>query len=259
MKQLLNIRALKKLILGFFLYLPLLVTSIVPAFANNDLLNQAYDEAKRYDYIVNPGNDKKAVGAQLFNSSVNVSLTDNLWRWCFKWPEWKKEIVDIKSLYCKSIWWFAVTKRWCYQLKTGEPNNTKKNDCLFPLLIRHDTKDDQCLIPTDSNFTNIDTDKDLKPFCASLWYDYNVAAVQVSTSEPYLVRLTKLILRITIAISVSIIIFAGISYILAFGDAAKQKKAQNIVIYALGGIFIWLSSLAIVELALSITKSSLKF
>jgi hypothetical protein len=80
-----------------------------------------------------------------------------------------------------------------------------------------------------------------------------------NTSEPYLIRLTKLILRITIAISVSIIIFAGISYILAFGDAAKQKKAQNIVIYALGGIFIWLSSLAIVELALSITKSSLKF
>lgn len=30
-------------------------------FANNDLLNQAFDEAKRYDYIINPGNTKDAV------------------------------------------------------------------------------------------------------------------------------------------------------------------------------------------------------
>jgi hypothetical protein len=69
------INSFKKLILGFFLYLPLLVTSITPTFANNDLLNQAYDEAKRYDYIVNPGNDKNAVGAQVFNPTANVNLT----------------------------------------------------------------------------------------------------------------------------------------------------------------------------------------
>lgn len=156
-----NINYFKKLILGFFLYLPLLLTTVIPTFANNDLLNQAYDEAKRYDYVVNPGNDKNAVWAQVFNPTTNINLV---------WP--------------------------------------------------------------------------------NAW---------VNTSEPYLIRLTKLILRITIAISVSIIIFAGISYILAFGDAGKQKKAQNIIIYALGGIFIWLSSLAIVELTLSITKSSLKF
>ncbi len=72
------INSFKKSILGLFLYLPLLVISIAPTFANNDLLNQAFDEAKRYDYIVNPGNDKDAAAAQIFNSSINVSFTDNL-------------------------------------------------------------------------------------------------------------------------------------------------------------------------------------
>lgn len=130
-------------------------------FANNDLLNQAFDEAKRYDYIINPGNTKDAVWAQVFNPSVDITLLgSNQW-------------VDVK--------------------------------------------------------------------------------------EPYLVRLTKLILRITIALSVSIIIFAGIQYMLSLGDEAKRKKAQNTAIYAALGILIWLGSLAIVELVLSITKSSIEF
>lgn len=39
-------------------------------YSNNDLLNQAYKEAKTYDYIINPGNDKDAVGGQVFNPSL---------------------------------------------------------------------------------------------------------------------------------------------------------------------------------------------
>lgn len=148
------------MILGFSFSLILIPSFSLPLFATNDLLNQAYDEAKRYDYVINPGNDKNTVWKQIFNPTADITL-----------------------------------------------------------------------------------------------FGPNAGA---DVKEPYLIRLTKLILRITIAISVSIVIFAGISYILAFGDAWKQKKAQNIVIYALWGIFIGLASLAIVELALSITKSSLK-
>jgi high-affinity K+ transport system ATPase subunit B len=62
-----------------------------------------------------------------------------------------------------------------------------------------------------------------------------------------------------IAISVSIIIYGGISYSLSFGDEKKQLAARNVVIYALTGILIGLASLAIIELVLSITKSSLHF
>lgn len=130
----------------------------INVFASNDLLNQAYDEAKKYDYVVNPGNDKNAVWWQVFNDTKVI----NIW-----------------------------------------------------------SKDEK--------------------------------------KEPYLIRLTKLILRVMIALSVSIIIYGGISYSLSFGDTKKQEKARNIVIYALAGIFIWLASLAIIELVLSITKSSFRF
>ena len=246
------------MILGFFLWLSVTISLWIYTHANNDLLNQAFDEAKRYDYILNPGNDKKAVGSQLFNSSININFTDNFWKWCFRWPKGKEELVDIKSLYCKSIWWFAITKRWCFEKNSGKFISSFKKNCSSPLYIWHESNNDQCLMG-NLTFRDINVDKDLKPYCQSLWYDYDIPAIQIWANEPYLIRFTKLILRITIAISISIILFAGISYILAFGDAAKQKKAINIIIYALGGIFIWLSSLAIVELALSITKSSLKF
>lgn len=155
-----NICIIKKAILWFF---SILVCSSFGflAIGTNDLLNQAFDQAKTYDYVVNPGNDKDSVGSQIFNPTTDVTIFG--------------------------------------------PN------------------------------------------------------AGLNTKEPYLIRLTKLILRITIAISVSIILFAGISYITAFGDTGKQKKAQTMIIYALWWIFIWLASLAIVELALSITKSSIKF
>lgn len=134
------------------------------AFWSNDLLNQVFDESKRYDTIINPGNSKDAVWWQVFNKTTEVSV-------------------------------------------------------------------------------NFDGGK----------------VIQSQSQEPYLIRLTKLILRISIAAAVPIIIRSGIMYITAFGDPAKQKKAQNIAIYALMGIFLSLSSLAIIELVLSITKNSLEF
>ena len=132
---------------------------------NNDLLNQVFDESKRYDTVINPGNSKDAVGWQVFNKTTQVDI--NL------------------------VGWGKV--------------------------------------------------------------------IQSQSQEPYLVRLTKLILRISIAAAVPIIIWSGIMYMTAFGDANKQKKAQNIAIYALLWIFLGLSSLAIIELVLSITKNSLAF
>jgi hypothetical protein len=133
--------------------------------AVNDLLNKAFDEAKKYDYIINPGNTKEAVGWQVFNPTVDINI-----------------------------------------LSGGKLN-----------------------------------DKD------------NI----INIKEPYYIRITKLILRVMIAISVSIIIFAWISYALAFGEGAKQKKAQDMVIYALLGVLLGLWALAIIQLTLTITKSTL--
>ena len=152
-----------KLIVGSLLGLFGLVAFFTTTHATNDLLNKAFDEAKKYDYIINPGNDKEAVGGQVFNPTVDVNLL-------------------------------------------GEDGKPK---------------------------------------------------ITTELKEPYYIRITKLILRVMIAISVSIIIFAGISYALAFGDGAKQKKAQNMVLYALLGVLLGLGALAIIQLTLTITKSTL--
>ncbi len=149
---------LYRFFISFFIISFFAILNIAPLYANNDLLNQAFDEAKTYDTVINPGNDKDAVGWQVFNKTLEVNI--------------------------------------------GGTTEFK---------------------------------------------------------EPYLIRFTKLILRITIAISVPIIIWAGIMYATAFWEPNKQKKAQNIVIYALAGIFLALSSLAIVQLVLSITRNSLEF
>jgi len=140
-------------------------STVLSVYANNDLLNQAFEEAKKYDVVVNPGNDKNAVWGQVFNETKEVKIKISNWS-----------------------------------------------------------------IKTES-----------------------------TSKEPYIIRLTKLILRVMIAISVSIIIYGGISYSLSFGDEKKQLAARNVVIYALTGILIGLASLAIIELVLSITKSSLRF
>ncbi|MFA7284238.1 MAG: hypothetical protein WC004_00250 [Candidatus Absconditabacterales bacterium] len=128
-------------------------------YANNDLLNQAFDESKRYDTVINPGNDKGAVGGQVFTKTLEV----------------------------------------------------------------------------------------------------NIGGGGTERKEPYLVRFTKLILRVTIALAVPIIIRAGIMYATAFGDPGKQKKARSTAIYALLGILLALSSLAIIQLVLSVTRSSIEF
>lgn len=78
-----------------------------------------------------------------------------------------------------------------------------------------------------------------------------------SLEEPYIIRITKLIIRITVALSVSIVIIWGIMYIVAFGDEGKQKKARNVIIYALIWVLIALSALAVVQLTTTITKNSL--
>lgn len=77
------------------------------------------------------------------------------------------------------------------------------------------------------------------------------------TVEPYVIRITKLIIRVGVALSVSIIILWGILYIVAFGDEGKQKKARTMIIYALVWLLISLAALAIVQLATTITRNSL--
>jgi hypothetical protein len=94
-----------QLIVGSLLGLFSLLAFFSITYANNDLLNKAFDEAKKYDYIINPGNDKEAVGGQVFNPTVDISLNDNFGKGCFIGG--KEDSVDLRRRYCeeKTLIW----------------------------------------------------------------------------------------------------------------------------------------------------------
>lgn len=77
------------------------------------------------------------------------------------------------------------------------------------------------------------------------------------TVQPLYIRVIKFILRATLVIGVSMGIILGIRYILAQGDSASEKKIVWYIWNIAFGVIIALSALVIVNLAQSITKSTL--
>jgi len=81
--------------------------------------------------------------------------------------------------------------------------------------------------------------------------------VQVANRDPLLVRLTKFILRLTIVLSITMIIYTGIRYMMAVGTEEGTKTARQNLLYIVLGIILAMMSYAIIILLQSITFSSL--
>jgi len=82
---------------------------------------------------------------------------------------------------------------------------------------------------------------------------------QLVTVQPLYIRVIKFILRATLVIGISMGIILGIRYILAQGDAAEEKKIIGYLWNIAFGILIALAAIVIVELAQSITRSTIPF
>jgi hypothetical protein len=87
-----------------------------------------------------------------------------------------------------------------------------------------------------------------------LWEDPNI---DTSTREPLLVRFTKFFLRLTIVLSVTMIIYTGIRYILAAWEEEWVKNARQNLVYIILGILLALMSLGIITLIESVGFSTL--
>lgn len=97
---------------------------------------------------------------------------------------------------------------------------------------------------------------DQRKFCEEiLWGDFYVDVVQ--TEAPLIVRITKLLLRITMILSVTMVIYNGILWIIESSKWTEVKNAKNNIIFIVVGILIALMSLSIINLISSITVSSL--
>jgi len=84
------------------------------------------------------------------------------------------------------------------------------------------------------------------------WWQWDI----IVEREPLLVRITKFLLRITIVLSISMTIYAGIRYMLAWSEEGTKNARQNLI-YIVWGILLAMMSYGIIILLQSITFSSL--
>lgn len=97
-------------------------------------------------------------------------------------------------------------------------------------------------------------------FCTNiLGWTYNNSLIQgsITTEAPLIVRIAKFLLRITMVLSVTMVIFNGIMWIIESSKWAEVKDAKKNITLIIVGILISLMSLGIINLISSITISSL--
>jgi len=97
-------------------------------------------------------------------------------------------------------------------------------------------------------------------FCTDvLWWTWDSSSISMSgtTQAPLIVRIAKFLLRITMVLSVTMVIFNGIMWILESSKWSEVKDAKKNITLIIAWILISLMSLGIINLISSITVSSL--
>ncbi|MFA6256299.1 MAG: hypothetical protein WC606_03875 [Candidatus Absconditabacterales bacterium] len=86
-------------------------------------------------------------------------------------------------------------------------------------------------------------------------WDATIAGI--TTEAPLIVRIAKFLLRITMVLAVTMVIFNGIMWIIESSKGAEVKDAKKNITLIVVGILIALMSLSIINLISSLTVSSL--
>lgn len=198
---------------------------------NGDFLEQAFAPSKAQNTVVNPGNNAQAVGNEILREGVTLSLQNNFGQGCFI----NNTLVpNFQQLYCEQWLWGVVDNNF---LST---NNCIVNGTSYPLWANW---------PQESN---------MSVFCGQvLWWDRDVPVLQWWVRPPLIVRITKFILRMTIVLAVTMVIFNGLRYVLAAWDEGKMQEAHKNLGYIIWGVILALLSLVIITLINSLTFGTL--
>jgi hypothetical protein len=107
----------------------------------------------------------------------------------------------------------------------------------------------------NEQFVNIDEND-----CTEQWGDWNIQAISASTNPPLIVRITKFLLRMTIVLSITMVIYNAVIYMIEVlgGKDRKTADAKKNIIWVVAGVIIALMSVGIINLIVSIPKSSVK-
>lgn len=78
----------------------------------------------------------------------------------------------------------------------------------------------------------------------------------LGSSDSFLTNIAKFLLNLTVVLGVSMLIIAGIYFLLSLWDESKAKKATKAIVYIILWIVLALSSVAIIYLIKSITTNT---
>lgn len=107
----------------------------------------------------------------------------------------------------------------------------------------------------DNQYTSYTEDE-----CSIRGWDRNVSVLDTNSREPLMVRITKFLLRLTIVLSITMVIVNAIIYMIDVmnGKDISSSESKKNLIFVAWGIVLALSSVGIINLIWSVTKSSLQ-
>ena len=218
--------------LGIILWLFCIINVYLETHAE-DLLQKAFYQAKTQETVINLGDTKNAVGNEILRQSVGIQ--SNLWQWCFLNGS---QVTTVRKQACE------VTFGWTFATVNGS-------------LADAELYVNQCTLPGGGTHTI--TNDDAKAYCEQvLWGDRNVPVLTTTTQAPLIVQIAKWMLRLTIVLSITMVIYNGIFYIVESAKGGEVKEATKNLGLIVAGILVALLSLWIINLISSIGVSTLK-
>ncbi len=184
-----------------------------------DLLDIAFQASKQADHVISMGETKDAVGNEIFRGGTQVNAKVGLINQCYR------PIPNVDSVTCKDRGWFSAL---------GQNNQFV---CVNPKAI--DGVSDETI-------------------CQQKWWlRTKIKGLDTNKQPSYIVRMTKLFLRLCVWLAVTMLMIIGVQVVIDGMGSGEIKSHVKNIWYVVAWLLLALSALGIIELLQSIGRSSL--
>ncbi len=97
-------------------------------------------------------------------------------------------------------------------------------------------------------------------WCLEIWWERRKELIDIQSQAPLIVRIAKFLLRMTVVLSISMVIFNAIKYmteVLWWKDRKSAESKKNLI-YVAVWVIVALLSVSVINLIISVPKSSLQ-
>ena len=200
-----------------------LVSSFGTTFAAQDIMDVMFQPSIDQQKMIYLWTDKQAIWNEVFRSSTQIG-------WTFGWDcVVGGTLVDGSSVVAGKIVKWGIT---------GGVHTTQSE--------------------IQKKITNVWYNWDTTKYCTDILGGV-IWNLDITTQQqaPLLVRITKFLLRMTIVLSITMILYNGVLWIVESSSGNDVKDAKNNLIYIFVGVLLALSSVALINLVSSLGMSSL--